>query len=196
MTRAEAVHGARQEFFASASLTLKEHSSVGWRHQLELREHRPERGAVPEDPVEAMLGVDDLAEYRSCPTLSVSSIAALVPVEFLHSRCHNVTPSELRRHACDDTSTKRTAMLSRVAFEYGQTTWALCTRALASRWDSPGSAIRSSTSMPNPCGIVPIPTVASTEITGGIARLSRAATYFMVLRKHAAYPAAKSCSGL
>ena len=117
MTRAEAVQGARQEFFAGASLTLEEHGGIGWRHKLELREHRRERGAVPEDPVEAVLGVDDLAEHGSCSTLSVSSVAALVPVEFLHSRSHNVTPSELRRHACDDTSTKPTAMLPRVAFE-------------------------------------------------------------------------------
>jgi hypothetical protein len=49
---------------------------------------------------------------------------------------------------------------------------------------------------PKPCAMAPIPTVLSTEISGEMARVSRAATYFMVLKKHAAYPAANNCSGL
>src|SRR5262249_42725292 len=72
--------------------------------------------------------------------------------------------------------------------------WALLISTSASRWDSPGSAIRSSTSRPNPCGMAPTPTVLSTQFSGGIARASRAATYCIALRKLAAYPAANNLS--
>src|SRR5712671_5307795 len=44
--------------------------------------------------------------------------------------------------------------------------------------------------------MAPTPTVPSTVISGGIASVSRAATYRMALRKLAAYPAANNCSGL
>src|SRR5262249_38911772 len=75
--RAEAVQGARQEFFARAGLALEEHGGISRRHAFELREHRRQRGAVPEDPLKAVLGVDDLAEYGAYPTASCSYLTHL-----------------------------------------------------------------------------------------------------------------------
>ena len=75
-----------------------------------------EGSAVPHNPVEAVLGVDDLADAWSFPDRSLSYVAHLVPVACLHTRSHHITPYELCRHARHDTSTTRTAMLPRVAF--------------------------------------------------------------------------------
>src|SRR5262245_23600488 len=82
----------RQQFFASPRFAYKEHGRIGWRHELELREHRRERGAVSDDPVEAVRAVDDFAEYWSFPTSSFSYIADLVPAAFLHARRHTFPP--------------------------------------------------------------------------------------------------------
>src|SRR5262245_31918772 len=86
------VQRACQQFLAGAGLALDEHGGIGRCHELELREHQRERGAAPDDPVEAALGDDDLTEDWSFPTRFVSSVADLVPVEFLRTRSHNVTP--------------------------------------------------------------------------------------------------------
>jgi hypothetical protein len=55
------VQRTRQQFLARAGLALEEHGGIGRCHAFKLREHRRERRAVPEDPVEAVRGVPILA---------------------------------------------------------------------------------------------------------------------------------------
>jgi hypothetical protein len=81
---------ARQQFFAGAGLALEDHGGIGRRHDLELREHRRERRTAPDDPVDVVLGLQALAAVWSCPTTVCSSVAALLPVELLYPRSHNV----------------------------------------------------------------------------------------------------------
>jgi hypothetical protein len=68
-------------------------------------------------------------------------------------------------------------------------------RSCASALSMPGIEIFSSTSMPKPLGICPIPKVPSMATSFGNAIFSRALTYFSAPMKHALYPAANSCSG-
>ena len=58
-------------------------------------------------------------------------------------------------------TTNFTSMLPRVALEYGQTMLAFCTRASTCSRGKPGTLILSSTSMPKPVGIWPMPTLPS-----------------------------------
>src|SRR2546426_248620 len=88
---------ARSRCVAATRRTLvrsvrEEPRRIGCREGLELGEHRRERGAVSDDPVEAVRGVDDFAEYWSFPTSSFSYVADLVPAVFLHARRHTFPP--------------------------------------------------------------------------------------------------------
>ena len=83
------------------------------------------------------------------------------------------------------TSCRVTLMLPRVAFEYGHTMWARSIRAWASSAGTPGRLMFSCTSMPKPVGYGPIPTLPSTDTSGEIFSLSRAATNFIAPRKQA-----------
>src|SRR5215471_14173683 len=89
---AERMDRPRQQFFPGPRLAVEQHGRIGRGHELELREHRRERGAVSDDPVEAVRGVDDFAEYWSFPTSSFSYVADLVPAAFLHARRHTFPP--------------------------------------------------------------------------------------------------------
>jgi hypothetical protein len=77
----------------SAGLTLEEHGGIGRRHEVELREHRREGSAVPDDPVDVGLDVEARVASWSCPTSAFSYVAALEPVELVHTRRHTVPPS-------------------------------------------------------------------------------------------------------
>src|ERR1700675_1026632 len=86
---------------------------------------------------------------------------------------------------CAYTTTSFTSMLPRVALEYGQTMWAFCTRASTCSRGRPGTLIFSSTSMPKPVGIWPMPTVPSIELVAGKVTFCWPATYFSAPRKQA-----------
>src|SRR5690606_29360650 len=83
------------------------------------------------------------------------------------------------------TMVRVTSMLPRVALEYGQTMCARSTRVCAASRSRPGRLMRSSTSMPKPVGMAPIPTVPSMKVSAGMLSLSRAATNFRAPRKQA-----------
>ena len=76
-------------------------------------------------------------------------------------------------------------MFPRVAFEYGHTTWALSTSACSRSRATPGTLMVSSTWIPKPVAIGPIPTRPVTWLSAGSAVYSWPATYFSALRKQA-----------
>src|SRR6185295_14096718 len=95
------------------------------------------------------------------------------------------------------TTVSRTSTLPRVALEYGQTWWALWTRASASALERPGSETARSISRPKPPSERgPMPTVEVTEASAGTFGPPCEATNFIAPMKQAAYPAANNCSGL
>ena len=63
--RAEGVQRPCQEFFAGAGLALQEDGGIGRGHEVELRQHRLERGALPEDLGPGALGTAEGTEHGS-----------------------------------------------------------------------------------------------------------------------------------
>src|SRR3954466_11140993 len=89
-------------------------------------------------------------------------------------------------------------MLPRVALEYGQRSCATATSSSASAWESAGTSTSSLTARPKrPLPSAPMSTRAVTVAPSTTASSpSRRAEERIALAKQAAYPAAKSCSGL
>ena len=61
---AELMHGARDQFLASSGLALYQDRGIGGRGGLHLFQHVPQRGAAPDDFVEAVLAADFLFEIN------------------------------------------------------------------------------------------------------------------------------------
>ena len=70
--RAEGVQRPCQEFFAGAGLALQEDGGIGRGHEVELRQHRLERGALPEDRCTGTLGAAEGTEHGSFPKVAFS----------------------------------------------------------------------------------------------------------------------------
>ena len=70
--RAAGVQRPRQEFFAGAGLALQEDGGIGRGHEVELRQHRLERRALPEDLYTGALGAAEYMEHGSFPKTVIS----------------------------------------------------------------------------------------------------------------------------